>query len=464
MVPDNGDKNNEQVCPPNSHKNECVTIQIGNCGNRIGNQYWKMICEEHGIDFSGNFLGDNDDQLIFINSSFYESLTGRFIPRCVLTDLEYNTLDEIQNMDICALHSPENFVFGDDVGTSNNYAKGFYTNGSRLVDVVLEAVRHRAEECDNLCMLQFMHNISGGTGSGFSCLISNCLIDYLSKPFMVNYTVFPSEVGSDVNHLYNTALAFNTLMYDSSAVVSFSNTSICNVMEKIKYRPGQTIDRTETWDNVNRLIGQAICGITAPGRLPGQVPSSLEVIFTNVTPVPSLHFYEPTIGPCCTAVNTPFRKFDLVDIMSDIFNPEFSLGWANGNRKINDPPTKILCGAILYRGHLPVPKIEQTLYEYQLLHHDLFVSWLPNALFTNVVRIPPVDLCMTGTALFNILCTQRLINELAENFHENFKRGSNLNWYFSEGMEMEEFEDTYNNMKNFIKAYDQVSEKIQPAE
>lgn len=41
---------------------EIITLQIGQCGNQIGNEFWKSLCAEHGIDRNGRleqFATDN---------------------------------------------------------------------------------------------------------------------------------------------------------------------------------------------------------------------------------------------------------------------------------------------------------------------------------------------------------------------------------------------------------------------
>lgn len=44
---------------------------------------------------------------------------------------------------------PDNFIFGDQ-GASNNWAKGYYTEGAELADQVLDTIRREAEGCDLL--------------------------------------------------------------------------------------------------------------------------------------------------------------------------------------------------------------------------------------------------------------------------------------------------------------------------
>jgi hypothetical protein len=49
---------------PKSQKNrenpkmprEIITLQLGQCGNQIGSEFWKQLCAEHGISPDGTFL------------------------------------------------------------------------------------------------------------------------------------------------------------------------------------------------------------------------------------------------------------------------------------------------------------------------------------------------------------------------------------------------------------------------
>lgn len=62
-------------------------VQAGQCGNQIGAKFWEVVCDEHGVDASGEYYGDLDLQLERINVYFNESSGGRYVPRAVLLDL-----------------------------------------------------------------------------------------------------------------------------------------------------------------------------------------------------------------------------------------------------------------------------------------------------------------------------------------------------------------------------------------
>ena len=63
---------------------EILHIQGGQCGNQIGAKFWEVICDEHGIDATGTYVGDSDLQLERINVYYNEASCGRHVPRAVL--------------------------------------------------------------------------------------------------------------------------------------------------------------------------------------------------------------------------------------------------------------------------------------------------------------------------------------------------------------------------------------------
>ena len=77
---------------------EIITLQVGQCGNQVGTEFWNRLCREHGINMTG-YLEDfateaiNDRKDVF----FYQADDDRYVPRALLFDLEpgivYNRLE-----------------------------------------------------------------------------------------------------------------------------------------------------------------------------------------------------------------------------------------------------------------------------------------------------------------------------------------------------------------------------------
>ena len=73
---------------------EVVTIQVGQCGNAIGANYWDDICREHGINSrSSLYEGDSDEQLQHVDVSFNEHSDSSYAPRAILVDLDPTTIE-----------------------------------------------------------------------------------------------------------------------------------------------------------------------------------------------------------------------------------------------------------------------------------------------------------------------------------------------------------------------------------
>ena len=194
---------------------EIVHLQVGQCGNQVGTKFWEIISDEHGVDGYGRFQGvsslqaerlgvywDAADQesglpdrseshvIISIIISVYNTKriaassespekmimdmasNGSWIPRAILTDLEPGTLDSVKAGPMGRMFRPDNFVSGKS-GAGNNWAKGYYTEGAELVDILLDVTRKETEVCDCLQGYQMVHALGGGTGSGLGTLMIN---------------------------------------------------------------------------------------------------------------------------------------------------------------------------------------------------------------------------------------------------------------------------------------------------
>jgi hypothetical protein len=78
----------------------------------------------------------------------YESM--RFVPRAVLVDLEPGVLNSIQaSQTMGRFFNPDNIIGGQN-GAGNNWAKGYYSEGSEIVELVMDQLRKEAEIADKL--------------------------------------------------------------------------------------------------------------------------------------------------------------------------------------------------------------------------------------------------------------------------------------------------------------------------
>ncbi|KAF9592146.1 hypothetical protein IFM89_012575 [Coptis chinensis] len=208
---------------------EILHVQGGQCGNQIGSKFWEVVCDEHGIDPTGKYVGTSDLQLERVNVYYNEASCGRFVPRAVLMDLEPGTMDSVRTGPYGQIFRPDNFVFGQS-GAGNNWAKGHYTEGAELIDSVLDVVRKEAENCDCLQGFQVCHSLGGGTGSGMGTLLISKIREEYPDRMMLTFSVFPSPKVSDtVVEPYNATLSVHQLVENADECMVLDNEALYDI-------------------------------------------------------------------------------------------------------------------------------------------------------------------------------------------------------------------------------------------
>ncbi|XP_065581948.1 tubulin gamma-2 chain-like [Artemia franciscana] len=172
---------------------EMITLQLGQCGNQIGFEFWKKLCLEHGISPEGileDFATDGVDRK---DVFFYQADDEHYIPRAVLLDLEPRVINNILCSPYSKLYNRENvYLSKDGGGAGNNWAAG-YSHGDRLFEEIFDIVDREADNSDSLEGFVLCHSIAGGTGSGMGSFILEKLSDRYPKKLVETYSVFPNQ-------------------------------------------------------------------------------------------------------------------------------------------------------------------------------------------------------------------------------------------------------------------------------
>lgn len=147
---------------------------------------------------SDKTIGGGDDSF---NTFFSETGSGKHVPRAVFVDLEPSVVDEVRTGTYRQLFHPEQLITGKE-DAANNYARGHYTIGKEIVDIVLDRVRKLADQCTGLQGFLVFHSFGGGTGSGFTSLLMERLsVDY-GKKSKLEFSIYPAPQVSrkSINH------------------------------------------------------------------------------------------------------------------------------------------------------------------------------------------------------------------------------------------------------------------------
>ena len=152
------------------------------------------------------------------------------MPRSVLVDLEPGVLGQVQSdKKMGRLFNPDNFISAQD-GAGNNWAKGYMSNGSEIIDDVLDQVRKQTELCESISGFQIVHSLGGGTGSGLGSLLLEKLSEDYSDALKFNFSILPGSTNGGVSDVvtepYNSVLALNQLIENSQAVFPIENRAL----------------------------------------------------------------------------------------------------------------------------------------------------------------------------------------------------------------------------------------------
>jgi len=422
---------------------EIVCIAGGQCGNQIGAKFWEVICKEHGVSESGEYEGETDNQLERINVYYNEATGGRYVPRCILMDLEPGTMDSVRAGSFGQIFRPDNFVFGQS-GAGNNWAKGHYTEGAELIDSVLDVVRKECEGCDCLQGFQITHSLGGGTGSGMGTLLIAKIREEYPDRIMCTFSVFPSPKVSDtVVEPYNATLSIHQLVENADEVMVIDNEALYDIcFRTLKLT-------TPTYGDLNHLVSVTMSGVTCGLRFPGQLNGDLRKLAVNLIPFPRLHFFMIGFAPLTARSSQTYRNLSVSELTTQVFD-------AKNMMCASDPRHgRYLTASILYRGKMSTKEVDEQTMNISNRNTSYFVEWIPNNIKTSVCDVAPEGLDMSATFLGNSTSIMEMFKRVIEQFTLMFRRKAFLHWYTGEGMDEMEFTEAESNLNDLVSEYQQ---------
>ncbi|QPG73739.1 hypothetical protein FOA43_001052 [Brettanomyces nanus] len=312
---------------------EIITIQAGQCGNQVGQQFWQQMCEEHKIQMDGE---PNKENLTFNDCPgvfFRSSSTGRYTPRAILIDLEPRVIHSIRQQTNDRFFDPKDiYVASEGGGAANRWAEG-YMNAVRNKEEIMDMINREIDSCDNFEGFQLVHSVAGGTGSGFGSLLLEELSDRFSKKLVQTYSVFgASEV---VVEPYNTVLTLKRLIQNSDANIIVDNSSLTNIVSK------NLRVLSPSYSDTNSLISKVMCGATSSIRFPLSMCSSLTSILSALIPTPELHFLIPSFTPLANV----FRGNTAYDVLLEVLDRKLRMCGYNEPNEVSFSLLEVLFGS-----------------------------------------------------------------------------------------------------------------------
>ncbi|KAH9411778.1 tubulin beta chain [Ordospora pajunii] len=422
---------------------EIIHLQTGQCGNQVGCKFWETISGEHGIDQTGRYVGESENQLERINVYYNEASSKKYVPRAVLIDLEPGTMDAVRQGPFGDLFRPDNFVFGQS-GAGNNWAKGHYTEGAELIDSVMDVVRKEAESSDCLQGFQITHSLGGGTGAGMGTLLLSKIREDFPDRMVCTFSVVPSPKVSDtVVEPYNATLSIHQLVENADETFCIDNEALYDIcFRTLKLsNPG--------YGDLNHLVSLVMSGVTTCLRFPGQLNADLRKLAVNMIPFPRLHFFVVGFAPLIAVGTQKFRTYSVSELTQQMFDSK-NMMTACDPRK-----GRYLTVAAVFRGKISMKDVDEQMSMVQSKNSSLFVEWIPSNVKTAVCDIAPTGLEMSATFVGNTTSIQELFKRISDQFTVMFRRKAFLHWYTGEGMDEMEFSEAESNMNDLLSEYQQ---------
>jgi len=420
---------------------EILHIQVGQCGNQIGNRFWQTVIAEHNLDGSGKYEGESADVDLDKVSVYMRSAGERYVPRACLVDLEPGTVDVIKASPVGTLFKPDNFVFGAS-GAGNNWAKGHYTEGAELIEEALDVIRKEVENCDCPQGFQICHSLGGGTGSGMGTLVLLKLRDAYPDRILATFSVYPSPKVSDtVVEPYNAVLSSHQLLENADETFVIDNEALYNISHNVLKQ------NAPTYAELNYLISCVMAGVTASLRFPGKLNGDLRKLGVNLVPFPRLHFFLISQAPLQSKDNKAYQLVNVQELTNQCFSPR------NFFSNVKPDDGKYMTASLLFRGPMSTQEVDENMEKRQSANSDDFVEWIPNNMKTSVVTVPPKDAKQSCTFVANTTALKGIFQRLATQFGAMYKRKAFLHWYKGEGMDEMEFQEADKNVRDLITEY-----------
>lgn len=436
---------------------EVICLNIGQAGVQYGNASWELFCLEHGIQPDGLMpsdytIGGGDTSY---QTFFLETGAGKHVPRSVFVDLEPTVIDEVRTGTYRQLFHPEQLISGKE-DAANNFARGRYTVGREIIELVLDRIRRVADNCGSLQGFLMFNAVGGGTGSGLGCYILERLqMDYPKKTKM-NFCCWPSpRIANAVVEPYNSVLSTHSLLENCDVAVLLDNEAIYDIC-----RRNLNIERP-TYTNLNRIISQVVSSLTASLRFEGSLNCDIVEFQTNLVPYPRIHFMLSSYSPIISAEKAYHEQINVSEITNQTFEP------ANMMAKCDPRHGKYMSCCMMYRGDVVPKDMNSAIATLKTKRTIRFVDWCPTGFKCGINYQPPT--CVPGGDLAKVMraccmisnstAISEVFSRINHKFDLMFSRRAFVHWYVGEGMEEGEFTEAREDLASLENDYIEVGEE-----
>merc|ERR1711953_958740 len=162
------------------------------------------------------------------------------------------------------------------------------------------------------------------------------------------YSVFPSPKVSDtVVEPYNAVLSSHQLLENSDETFIVDNEALYNISNNVLKK------QNPTYTELNGLIAQATCGITASLRFPGALNGDLRKLGVNLVPFPRLHFFLITQAPLSSKDDSNKAVLNVKELRKQAYSPR------NFFSNVKPDDGKYMTASLIFRGKMSTQEVDE---------------------------------------------------------------------------------------------------------
>ncbi|XP_070849438.1 tubulin alpha-1B chain-like [Chaetodon trifascialis] len=361
------------------------------------------------------------------------------------------SLDEVRTGTYRKLFPPDQVITGKE--DAANYARGHYTIGREMIDLVMDRICKLAVQCAGLQGFLIYHSFGGGTGSGFTSLLMEGLSVEYGKKSKLQFSIYPApQVSTAVVEPYNSILTTHATLEHCDCSFMVDNEAICDICCR-----NLDIERP-TYTNLNRLVAQVVSSVTASLRFDGALNVDLTEFQTNLVPYPRFHFPVASYAPVISAEKVYHEQLSVAQITSACFEP------ANQMVKCDPRHGKYMACCLLYRGDVVPKDVNAANTAIKTKRSIRFVDRCPTGFKVGInyempTVVPGGDLAKVHRAVCMMSNTTAIAEAWARLDHKfdlMYAKRAFVHWYVGEGMEEGEFSEAREDMAALEKDYEEV--------